>query len=569
MAPAGRARHRGGRRGGRRARDAPSRPRARAGPGRAASLLQRGADRAGARRSARGQLWIYVAQTAIGLGVLVLFVRRPPERLAALRRPVLAGAAVAAAISRRDRRRGAAALRRRARAGQGRRPRHPGLGRLRGRRRQVAGDRRRLRGARRRACWCSACAASGRAGGCPARSSWSRSARSPTYAGPVVLDPLFNDFKRAAARRAARRRARARARGRRRRRRGLRDGRLAPHDRRQRLRHRPRAAPSGSCSTTRCIEDFEPAETRLVVAHELGHVHHHDVRNGLLWLALVAPFGMWARGRAGRAARRRAAPRSGRARCPPSRSRSRSSCRSSRSSPTSSRATSSARADAFSLELTRDPRDVHRASSGGSRSRTSPTPIRRARRALPARHPPEHDRADRAGGGVRAVKYTVLAVGRIRPPFADDVAALREAARAATRASSWSRCARTTQVERRIPPRATACCSTSAGATYDSLAFARWLEERRQGGPRRLLRGRRPVRDRARALRRAALVRPDDVPAPARARDAARAALPRAQDPRRRAVPSLSAMTPLDDLRTAVRGRRRRAAQRRRRRATG
>ena len=46
----------------------------------------------------RGQLWIYVAQTALGLAVLALIVRRPPERLAALRRPVLAGAAVAAAI---------------------------------------------------------------------------------------------------------------------------------------------------------------------------------------------------------------------------------------------------------------------------------------------------------------------------------------------------------------------------------------------------------------------------------------------------------------------------------------
>src|SRR5215207_11555300 len=33
-----------------------------------------------------GQLWIYVAQTAIGLGVLVLFVRRPPERLAEIGR---------------------------------------------------------------------------------------------------------------------------------------------------------------------------------------------------------------------------------------------------------------------------------------------------------------------------------------------------------------------------------------------------------------------------------------------------------------------------------------------------
>ena len=33
------------------------------------------------------------------------------------------------------------------------------------------------------------------------------------------------------------------------------------------------------------------AETRLVVAHELGHVRHRDVPHGLLWLALVAPFG--------------------------------------------------------------------------------------------------------------------------------------------------------------------------------------------------------------------------------------------------------------------------------------
>ena len=35
-----------------------------------------------------GQLWIYVAQTAIGLGVLVLIVRRPPERLASAVRAV-------------------------------------------------------------------------------------------------------------------------------------------------------------------------------------------------------------------------------------------------------------------------------------------------------------------------------------------------------------------------------------------------------------------------------------------------------------------------------------------------
>ena len=39
------------------------------------------------------------------------------------------------------------------------------------------------------------------------------------------------------------------------------------------------------------LKDFTPAETRLVVAHELGHVHHQDVPGGLLWVALVAPFG--------------------------------------------------------------------------------------------------------------------------------------------------------------------------------------------------------------------------------------------------------------------------------------
>ncbi|MBE2319984.1 M48 family metalloprotease [Solirubrobacter sp. CPCC 204708] len=39
------------------------------------------------------------------------------------------------------------------------------------------------------------------------------------------------------------------------------------------------------------LKDFTPAETRLVVAHELGHVKHKDVPGGLLWLALVAPFG--------------------------------------------------------------------------------------------------------------------------------------------------------------------------------------------------------------------------------------------------------------------------------------
>ena len=33
------------------------------------------------------------------------------------------------------------------------------------------------------------------------------------------------------------------------------------------------------------LERFTPAQTRLVVAHELGHVKHHDLARGMLWVA--------------------------------------------------------------------------------------------------------------------------------------------------------------------------------------------------------------------------------------------------------------------------------------------
>jgi STE24 endopeptidase len=42
------------------------------------------------------------------------------------------------------------------------------------------------------------------------------------------------------------------------------------------------------------LNDFSDDEIRLVVAHELGHVHYDDVPHGLLYLAIVAPFGMFA-----------------------------------------------------------------------------------------------------------------------------------------------------------------------------------------------------------------------------------------------------------------------------------
>jgi 23S rRNA (pseudouridine1915-N3)-methyltransferase len=77
------------------------------------------------------------------------------------------------------------------------------------------------------------------------------------------------------------------------------------------------------------------------------------------------------------------------------------------------------------------------------------------------------------------VKYTVVAVGRIRPPFADDLAHY---------AKMLSGHARVEQIEvrdadqavRRIPQRAHLVLLDSRGRTYDSVAFARWLEDRRR-----------------------------------------------------------------------------------------
>jgi len=79
------------------------------------------------------------------------------------------------------------------------------------------------------------------------------------------------------------------------------------------------------------------------------------------------------------------------------------------------------------------------------------------------------------------VKYTVLAVGRIRPPFADDLAhyAKMLSGRARVELVEVSDDA---QVERRIPPRSYRVLLDANGTTYDSPGFARWLERRRQGG---------------------------------------------------------------------------------------
>jgi STE24 endopeptidase len=256
-----------------------------------------------------GQLWIYAAQTAIGLGVLVLIVRRPPERIAAIRRTALAGAAVAAAISLAT---GVAALPLSAVA----RERAKDVGLVTQNWVGYAGD-----VAKSQAIGAGFAALGGAALVFGMRRFgprwWLPGAvvvvafgAVMTYAGPVVLDPIFNDFTRLPrgelrtdvlelARKA-----------------GVDVGEVYEVDASRRTTA-ANAYVNGLGRTKRVVlydtllKDFTPAETRLVVAHELGHVHYRDVRNGLVWLALVAPFGMWAAavlaervgGEAGRGAR--------------------------------------------------------------------------------------------------------------------------------------------------------------------------------------------------------------------------------------------------------------------------
>jgi STE24 endopeptidase len=113
------------------------------------------------------------------------------------------------------------------------------------------------------------------------------------YAGPVVLDPVFNKFTPLSEGRvrsdvlALARQA------------GVKVGQVYEVDASRRTTA-ANAYVTGLGSTKRVvlydtlIKDFSPEELRLVVAHELGHVHYDDVPRGLLWLALVAPASLFA-----------------------------------------------------------------------------------------------------------------------------------------------------------------------------------------------------------------------------------------------------------------------------------
>ena len=79
------------------------------------------------------------------------------------------------------------------------------------------------------------------------------------------------------------------------------------------------------------------------------------------------------------------------------------------------------------------------------------------------------------------MRIIVLAVGRLRPPFADDVQHYQKLLARHTRLELVE--VREDQtVEGRIPERAFVVLLDSEGSTYDSVGFSHWLEDRRQSG---------------------------------------------------------------------------------------
>jgi STE24 endopeptidase len=233
-----------------------------------------------------GQLWLYGGRTLVELAVLVAAVRLAPRDT---RRPVVTGAAAAVAITLVST---VAALPLRAASRE--RAKNVGLvtqswggwavdvakGAAIGGAMSGAGGALLVVGMRR----------FGRDWWAPGAAAVAGFALIFTFLGPVVLDPVFNKFTPLPsgatrddvldlARRA-----------------GVSVGEVYSVDASRRTTA-ANAYVTGVGGTKRVVlydtllKDFTPAETRLVVAHELGHVRHRDVPQGLLWLALVAPFG--------------------------------------------------------------------------------------------------------------------------------------------------------------------------------------------------------------------------------------------------------------------------------------
>jgi STE24 endopeptidase len=236
-----------------------------------------------------GQLILYGASLAIEIGVLVLAVRRPPR--GPWRRPVLAGAAVAAGLSvavtvatlpvsaiSRERAKDVGLVTQDWVGYAGDVVKSTAIGAV------IAG----IGGA----VLVFGIRRFGRRWWIPATVVVIAFGVISTYATPIVIDPLFNRFTRLGeplrgevlqlADKA-----------------GVKVGQVYEMDASRRTTA-ANAYVNGIGSTKRVViydtllKDFPPDAVRGVVAHELGHVHYNDVPHGLLYLAVIAPFGMLA-----------------------------------------------------------------------------------------------------------------------------------------------------------------------------------------------------------------------------------------------------------------------------------
>jgi 23S rRNA (pseudouridine1915-N3)-methyltransferase len=79
------------------------------------------------------------------------------------------------------------------------------------------------------------------------------------------------------------------------------------------------------------------------------------------------------------------------------------------------------------------------------------------------------------------VRILVVAVGRLRPPYVDDVQHYQRLLARHARVELIE-VREDEQVAKRIPERAFTCLLDAGGTAYDSVGFSRFLEERRMSG---------------------------------------------------------------------------------------